>query len=248
MQVAQGLTHLEQGQRSTGVGQTDSLRRTNRLRAIARTGRLVGAFGSRQDLVSVHGMGAVLDAGMRRGNNRAAPGAMLMMDRRVQRSVRAVKARAVTVEARRGEELGCVVLAVLDAAVCDYEAARRGGGRGHRAMVNMGSEETGGETDGRGDCSIYIHTGISSALRISIAADGRAPPICLERGRISRPLDKQARETIICVGSALLRQCAPGFGRCFDGETHPSSSTRSEKRLKQTCPFHPRGGFPIDAS
>ena len=53
MQVAQGLTHLEQGQRSTGVGQTDSLRGTNRLRAIARTGRLVGAFGSRQDLVAV---------------------------------------------------------------------------------------------------------------------------------------------------------------------------------------------------
>lgn len=66
MQVAQGLTHLEQGQRSTGVGQTDSLRRTNRLRAIARTGRLVGAFGSLQDMVSVHGKGAVLDAGMRR--------------------------------------------------------------------------------------------------------------------------------------------------------------------------------------
>ena len=40
MQVAQGLTHLEQGQRSTGVGQTDSLRRTNGLRAIARTGGL----------------------------------------------------------------------------------------------------------------------------------------------------------------------------------------------------------------
>lgn len=53
MQVAQGLTHLEQGQRSTGVGQTDSLRGTNRLRAIARTGRLVGAFGSRQELVSL---------------------------------------------------------------------------------------------------------------------------------------------------------------------------------------------------
>jgi hypothetical protein len=71
MQVAQGLTHLEQGQRSTGVGQTDSLRGTNRLRAIARTGRLVGAFGSRQYLDSVLGMdgwmGAVLDAGMRRG-------------------------------------------------------------------------------------------------------------------------------------------------------------------------------------
>jgi len=99
MQVAQGLTHLEQGQRSTGVGQTDSLRGTNRLRAIARTGRLVGAFGSRQDLVSVHGMGAVLDAGMRRGNNRVAPGAMV--DRKVLRSVRAVKARAVTDEARR---------------------------------------------------------------------------------------------------------------------------------------------------
>jgi hypothetical protein len=56
MQVAQGLTHLEQGQRSTGVGQTDSLRGTNRLRAIARTGRLVGAFGSRQYLDSVLGM------------------------------------------------------------------------------------------------------------------------------------------------------------------------------------------------
>jgi hypothetical protein len=40
MQVAQGLTHLEQGQRSTGVGQTDSLRGTNRFRAIARTGGL----------------------------------------------------------------------------------------------------------------------------------------------------------------------------------------------------------------
>jgi hypothetical protein len=40
MQVARGLTHLEQGQRSTGVGQTDSLCRTNRLRAIARTGGL----------------------------------------------------------------------------------------------------------------------------------------------------------------------------------------------------------------
>lgn len=38
MQVAQGLTHLEQGQRSTGVGQTDSLRGTKRLRAIARKG------------------------------------------------------------------------------------------------------------------------------------------------------------------------------------------------------------------
>ena len=99
MQVAQGLTHLEQGQRSTGVGQTDSLRGTNRLRAIARTGRLVGAFGSRQYLViSVLGMDAALDAGMRRGKNRAAPGAM---DGRVQRSVKAVKARAVTGEARR---------------------------------------------------------------------------------------------------------------------------------------------------
>ena len=119
--MAQGLTHLEQGKRSTGVGQTDSLRGTNRLRAIARTGRLVGAFGSRQYLVvSGHGMGAVLDAGMRRGNGKAAPGAM--MDRRVLRSVRAVKARAVTDEARRRVDL----VVVLNAAVCDDRAADGG--------------------------------------------------------------------------------------------------------------------------
>ena len=46
----------------------------------------------------------MLDAGMRRGNGKAAPGAM---DRRVLRSVRAVKARAVTDEARR--RVGLVV-------------------------------------------------------------------------------------------------------------------------------------------
>lgn len=39
----------------------------------------------------------------------------------------------------------------------------------------------------------YIHTGSSPALEISIA-HGRAPPICLERGRISRPLGKRERD------------------------------------------------------
>ena len=67
MQVAQGLTHLEQGQRSTGVGQTDSLRGTNRFRATAWTEGLsvrlaVGRFWS----LCAGWMGAVLDAGMRR--------------------------------------------------------------------------------------------------------------------------------------------------------------------------------------
>ena len=42
-----------------------------------------------------------------------------MVDRKVLRSVRAVKARAVTVEARRGEELVLVVVYVMYAAVCD---------------------------------------------------------------------------------------------------------------------------------
>lgn len=59
MQVAQGLTHLEQGQRSTGVGQTDSLRGTNRLRAIARTEGLLGLA----DCADESSVGA----GMRRG-------------------------------------------------------------------------------------------------------------------------------------------------------------------------------------
>jgi hypothetical protein len=63
MQVAQGLTHLEQGQRSTGVGQIDSLRGTNRLRAIARTGGL----SVRLAVGSIWVVGAMLDAGTRRG-------------------------------------------------------------------------------------------------------------------------------------------------------------------------------------
>jgi len=66
MQVAQGLTHLEQGQRSTGVGQIDSLRGTNRFRAIARTGGLSARLAVGDIWFSVRGMGAVLDAGIRR--------------------------------------------------------------------------------------------------------------------------------------------------------------------------------------
>lgn len=57
----------------------------------------------------------------------------------------------------------------------------------------------------------YIHTGISSGLEISIA-HGRAPPICLERGRISRPLDKRERQqfamALLCYVSA--RQALDG--------------------------------------
>ena len=182
-----------------------------------------------------------MDAGMRRGNNRAAPGAMV--DRKVLRSVRAVKARAVTGEARRrvGFSSGVCMLryAMIQAASGGVERRKRSQGDGGGYD---GSEKTGGETDEA--IAVYTYGHLVRARNINSTRQG-APNLPGARTHFATP--GQARETTICVGSALLRQCAPGFGRCFDGETHPSSTVRSEKHLKQTCPFHAPGGFPIDS-
>ena len=80
-----------------------------------------------------------------------------------------------------------------------------------------GSGRTEREADERGDCK-YIHTGSPSAREISIA-HGRAPPICLVRADAFRSPSTpgQARETTICVGSALLRQCAQALGGVSTG-------------------------------
>ena len=95
-----------------------------------------------------------------------------------------------------------------------------------------GSEKTGGETDEA--IAVYTYGHLVRARNINSTRQG-APNLPGARTHFATP--GQARETTICVGSALLRQCAPGFGRCFDGETHPSSSGRSEKHLKQTSPL-----------
>ena len=98
-----------------------------------------------------------------------------------------------------------------------------------------GSEKTGGETDEA--IAVYTYGQFARARNINSTRQG-APNLPGARTHFATP--GQARETTICYGSALLRQCAPGFGRCFDGETHPSSSGRSEKHLEQTsstCPL-----------
>ena len=113
-----------------------------------------------------------------------------------------------------------------------------------------GSGRTEREVDERGDCK-YIHTGSPSALEISIA-HGRAPPICLVRADAFRSPSTpgQARETTICVGSALLRQCA----QALDGvSTGRRSRTCFETKLPLSCSRripdrHQLAAVPVHAS
>ena len=122
------------------------------------------------------------------------------------------------------------------------------GGRGHRAMVNMGLKRREERLTRRLQ---YIHTGISSALEISIA-HGRAPPICLVRADAFRSPSTpgQARETTICYGSALLRQCA----QALDGvSTGRRSRTCFETKLPLSCSRripdrHQLAAVPVHAS
>ena len=135
------------------------------------------------------------------------------MDRWVQRSVRAVKARAVTDEARRRVGL-VVVLYVLYAAICDGRAAGEERGRGHRAMMVVNVDLENEKRGGRGDCSIYIRALRPRSNNYSTHTAGRPQSAqCADAFRAPA----QARETTICVGSALLRQCAQALGGVSTG-------------------------------
>jgi hypothetical protein len=141
-----------------------------------------------------------------------------VMGCRVLRSVRAVKARAVT--ARRGEELRVrVVCGAMRYTMIRIRPGSQGGeeeeeqrSQGDGGVVVDESEEAEG---GRQGVAVYTytHTGSprprSGYLNNSQAAStrqGTQSASLRVRGRISTP--GQARETTICSGFATLRQCA----------------------------------------
>ena len=145
----------------------------------------------------------------------------------MQRSVRAVKARAVTVEAKRR-----VGLVVLYAAVCDYEAAGGDAEKRKRSRGDggCGSERTGGEAD-EAIAAVYTYVrAFRPRSNINSTRQG-APNLPESADAFGDPWTSERDNNLLwfCFATSVRA----GFGRCFDGETHPSST----KDLKQTSPF-----------
>ena len=86
--------------------------------------------------------------------------------------------------------------------------------------------------------AVYTYGHFVRARNINSTRQG-APNLPGARTHFATP--GQARETTICVGSALATSVRAGVGRCFDGEAEQRCS-----ETIQTGPFHPPAGA-IDA-
>lgn len=167
------------------------------------------------------------------------------MGRRVQRSVRAVKARDVTAGEGGEAKSDCWV-------VCVGCSMRRQGvwrgeeevvEAGHRAMVVMvledGSERTRGQI---GQRSIYIQKHDTGTRPRAIINSTRQGTQSARRADAFRPLDKRARQQF-ALGLLWLRQCAHSLDAVSTGR-----QSRDVLKPSQAPPYHAPAGPKIDAS